>query len=220
MISKFNQYNESVLNKLEGPVEKDVLKTNPTEVLIYAYNNDNLELFRLALEHGADINKKYSNKDLKYYTLLWFSIKANKNDYSKLLIDFGASVDKIALFLGRYGSYDIIKYILEKFKFTYEEYRDVLLNCKINNKLFVVGNLIAERSTLHFLDVDGILCLKRSFCNKEIHCTGSFIIINSALHKVSSSGIGFIKNVSGEIIKTSVKSKVLGTNQIKELILH
>lgn len=95
-----------------------------------------------------------------------------------------------------------------------------LRNCKINNKLFVVGNLIAERSILHFLDVDGILCLKKSYCNKEIHCTDSFVIINSALHKVSSLSSGFIKNVSGEIIKTSIKSKVLGTNQIKELILH
>ena len=125
MIKQFNQYNESLLNKLEGPSEKDALKENPTKVLLHAYDIDDLNLFRLALENGANTEKKYSSKQISNATLLHYATYEGKEEIVKLLIEYGAFIEKntyIGL-LAEYGSIDLIKYVLDRINLTYEQYK-------------------------------------------------------------------------------------------------
>lgn len=128
MIKKFNQYNESLLDKLEGPSERDALKENPTKVLLHAYDNNDLDLFRLALEHGANIEKKYSSKKFNNATLLYYVTYEGKEEMVKLLIEYGANIEKDTYvgLLAEYGSIDLIKYVLDRISLTYEQYKKIL----------------------------------------------------------------------------------------------
>lgn len=130
MITKFNIYNESLLNKLEGPSKKDALEKNPTSVLIQAINNDDIELFRLALEYGADTNKSYHTNNTQWINIkiITYVIEKGKEDFAKLLIDYGVNIrgNQTLQTIGEYASLDLIKYILDRIILTYEEYNNII----------------------------------------------------------------------------------------------
>lgn len=114
MIKSFKDYiKESLLDKLKGVSEEDALKNNPTSVLKYAFNIDDMNLFKNALEHGADINfndgflLKYNsskgNLD-KVIFLIENGADPNFSQYISYVPIVGAA---------RNGHAEIVKYLLD-----------------------------------------------------------------------------------------------------------
>lgn len=66
MIKKYNQYiKESLLDKLSGPSEEEVINTfkdNPDKLLKVSLNTDFLKGINIALENGAKIKNIWNNK--------------------------------------------------------------------------------------------------------------------------------------------------------------
>jgi len=125
MIKKYNQYlKEGVLQSLKGPSELKALKTNPTSVLEQSFFSNDIEMFRKALEYGADTEKTYNGNKFKDKTLVCFAIRNKCFEYVKLLVDFGANIknETFLQLLGEYGDLDTIKHILDKVILTYEQY--------------------------------------------------------------------------------------------------
>ena len=59
MINKYNQYiKESLLDKITGPSKEELLKNSPTEVFLIGLKDLDYDLMTIAIEHGADLNRK------------------------------------------------------------------------------------------------------------------------------------------------------------------
>ena len=83
MIFNFEQFNESLLNKLEGPSKEEVLNNiTPDELLYKSCTKGDYENAKFALENGADVHYL---KDICIRM-------SSKYEIIKLLIEYGADV--------------------------------------------------------------------------------------------------------------------------------
>lgn len=91
-----------------------------------------------------------------------------------------------------------------------------LKNCHFDSKLYVVGNLISNRSIFKNVDVGGASILKDSVCDELI----SFLscnIFRSNIQKIITHDNTFLKNVSCDDILTHGKLHVAGLCNIKQI---
>ena len=114
MIKSFKDYiKESLIDYFNGVDIEDALKNNPTSVLKHAFNIDDMNLFKNALEHGADINFNDG------FLLKYNSSKGNL-DKVIFLIENGAEPnfsqyisDAPIVGAARNGHAEIVKYLLD-----------------------------------------------------------------------------------------------------------
>ena len=108
MIKNYNQFNESLLDKLEGPSKEDVLNNiTPDELLYRSCKKSDYENAKFALENNADVHYL---KDL----CIRFS---DDFEIIRLLVEYGANIqadNNVAL----YNS--IIRKDYRRFKFLLE----------------------------------------------------------------------------------------------------
>ena len=122
MIKNYKQFNESLINKLEGPNEEQIwdylngLKLNPNDLLIKSSESGFLPGVKKALDNGANIN--YSNE-----LALYQAVSNSFYDVVKYLIENGANIEgenndvlKSALLS---HDVDILKLLLDNSKHTF-----------------------------------------------------------------------------------------------------
>lgn len=91
-----------------------------------------------------------------------------------------------------------------------------LKNCHLSSKLYVVGNLISNRSILKNIDVGGVSILKDSVCDELI----SFLscnIFRSNVKKIITHDNTFLQNVMCEEVLTHGKLHIAGMCEIKQI---
>lgn len=90
MIKKYNIFKESLLDKLEGPNEEEILKAikeKTGKMLEQAVINGNIEIVKKIFETVDNISK-----DDKNYAM-WYACQYNKYDIVKLLNDYGVNIN-------------------------------------------------------------------------------------------------------------------------------
>ena len=124
-MKKFNQFNESVLDKLQGPNIEEMLKQfkqmNPTDALFKCVHKNTgfLQGVKQALEDGADINARDKALEL---TPLEYALNNNQIEIAVYLLDNGAKIDKnySDFFLNKivvHSDLETLLYILKKTEF-------------------------------------------------------------------------------------------------------
>lgn len=157
MIKSFKDYiKESLIDYFNGVDIKDALKNNPTSVLKHAFNIDDMNLFKNALEHGADINFNDG------FLLKYNSSKGNL-DKVIFLIENGADPnfsqyvsDSAIIYAARNGNAKIVKYLLDNGACTDVYERDLkmaLTWAKSNIKIAETSEKIKEyRKVIKYLE--------------------------------------------------------------------
>lgn len=118
-ISTYLNSNESLLNRLEGPTQQEIienLKDNPDKLLRYSIDNEYLEGVELALENGANPNVDnyslflYNRKDKEKIIDLLFEysyIPRIENDFIKILFNniepLYSNSDDVVKYKNEYG---------------------------------------------------------------------------------------------------------------------
>ena len=144
MIKKYKIFKESLLNKLEGPSEDEVinnLSKNPNKLLLFSCEEGLLEYVKKSLENGADIHYKKDSavkivaqdgnlEILKYLiskganfrvdsdTPMEYAAFGGHLDIIKYLVEMGVKIyfnsSKALDAAIRNGHLDVVKYLVEK----------------------------------------------------------------------------------------------------------
>jgi len=150
-MKKFNQFNESVLDKLQGPNIEEMLKQfkqmNPTDALFKCVHKNTgfLQGVKQALEDGADINARDKALEL---TPLEYALNNNQIEIAVYLLDNGAIIthdytDFFLLKIVVHSDLETLLYILKKTEFPLDTSRakKFLEYCESYNKPYITNFL-------------------------------------------------------------------------------
>ena len=160
-IKNYNQFNESLLNKLQGPSEEDVWDNykslKPNELLYKSAKSGFLNGVIKAIEMGANVNDCQNIKD-------YFDVDDDDDDD----YDYNFSVIEIA---AAYNQLNIIKYLIE------HNINKEYINDALSNMRFDPDDLD---------NLDTVKYLLKNGADLDYACSGSFIYINGKMESLIS----------------------------------
>ena len=127
------------------------LKHNNMSYLLFSCLKKNLNLVKVLIQHGADINATYQYDDFNLTTLQWLIKPSNDPDQIKIFLELlkhGADVNKVE----------------NQFKFT-----SVHIAAREGNSE-VIKHLLSYRANINTIDITGLTPLHYAINNGHISC--------------------------------------------------
>lgn len=181
MIIKYNQYiKESLLNKLQGPTEEELLNENPDLFLKISIEDDNVEGVKKALDYGADplSNNCYlfvlcDNEEIKTLLFEYTNLPKSIDDFIKILFKNVKLNNPYNVDTERYSNeYGVLFYITDKYMELSSEIYYIFYNVYSKSKAEIhklfIDYFNLDNKTLHVMNFSSFKLNKMLFDNKQL----------------------------------------------------
>ena len=95
-----------------------------------------------------------------------------------------------------------------------------LYACKFDSKLFIIGNLIANQSVFHSLDVNEKVVLKNSVCKEDLFAFSGGNFFNSNMKRLITHGSVYVKEIKSDMLQIHGAFKSKGDLIVKSLTVY
>lgn len=180
MIKNFKLYKESLLNKLQGPTEEEILNENPDLFLKISIEDDNVEGVKKALNHGANPFYNYcylfnlcGNEEIKKLLFEYSNLPKSVDDFIKILFKNVKLNNPYNVDTERYSNeYGVLFYITDKYMELSSEIYYIFYNVYSKSKAEIhklfIDYFNLDNKTLHVMNFSSFKLNKMLFDNKQL----------------------------------------------------